>query len=190
MDEETGLMMLKGKKERVEEVQNFIERLKGVGGGGSKTAVKPSTSVAIRIVWLTNGPKPTEAFSEVDPKLQQIIDRLVKQGIKGLAVGMQLISRCDPTPSKGQCSLTGSADLTNDQLELMVDAQFGQTPGSTSCAGNVKIRATRTPNSTRVVSESRVQVDINAEAGKYYVLSSAPIGNQHAVFVVQLLDDF
>ncbi len=39
-------------------------------------------------------------------------------------------------------------------------------------------------------SKSSVQVDINAETNKYYVLSSAPIGNQHSVFVVQLLDDF
>ena len=69
--------------------------------------------------------------TEADPKLQQIIDRLGKQGIKNLAVGMQLMSRCDPSPgTPGKCKVSGSVDLKDNSQELFVDAIFSQLQGA------------------------------------------------------------
>jgi len=129
--------------------------------------------------------------TEADPKLQQIIDRLGKQGIKNLAVGMQLMSRCDPSPgTPGKCKVSGSVDLKDNSQELFVDANFSQLQGAQVLNGHIEIRATRTPVAPGVVSRSSVEVDVNAVPGKYYVLSSTPVGNHHSVFVVHLLDDF
>lgn len=190
MDSETGLIMLKGKKESVGEVQAFIERLKAVADGRPTAEVKPS-SVVIRVLWLTNGQLPTEVVADNDPKLQQIIDRLAKQGVKDLVVGMQVMSRCDPHPERpGQCKLSGRVDLKDYQQELFVDARLSQLQSSQTFTGKIEIQAIRTPLGLGFLSKSTVRVDVNAETNKYYVLSSAPLGNQHSVFVVQLLDDF
>ena len=188
LEEDLGLVMLKGKKDQVEETQRFIEVLKKM----KVVAVAPQTSVAIRVLWLTNGLLTSEMATEADPKLQQIIDRLGKQGIKNLAIGMQLISRCDPTPgTPGKCKVSGNVDLTNTSLELLVDASFSQVQNTQVFSGHIDIRAMRTPKAPPGgVSLSSVQVDVNVEPGKYYVLSSTPVGNHHSIFVVQLLDEF
>ena len=190
LDEELGLVMLKGKKEQVQKIQKFIDDLKAIEKGKSEYAVKP-VSIGIRVLWLTNSPLPSEMVTEADPKLQQIIDRLGKQGIKNLALGMQLMSRCDPSPgTPGKCKVSGSVDLKDNSQELFVDASFSQLQSALVLNGHIEIRATRTPVAPGVVSRSSVEVDVNVVPGKYYVLSSTPVGNHHSVFVVHLLDDF
>ena len=189
LNEEMGLMMLKGNKEQVKEIQQFTEDLKQVLKTKLETAIRP-TSIAIRVIWLTNAQILPEMATENDTKLRQIIDRLAKQGIKNLAIGMQLISRCDPSPgTSGKCKVSGNVELSDCSQELFVESNFNQVQSSKVFNGRIEIRATRTPHAG-VVSSSSVQVDVNAEAEKYYVLSSSPIGNHHSVFVVQLLDDF
>lgn len=190
LDEELGLVMLKGKQEEVKKIQKFIEDLKALGKGKSESAIKP-VSLAIQVLWLTNSPLPPEVVTEADPKLQPIIDRLGKQGIKNLAVAMQLIARCDPSPgTPGKCKVSGSVDLKDHSQELFVDASFSQLQSAQVFNGHIEIRAARTPVAAGVVSRSSVQVDVNLVPGKYYVLSSTPVGDHHSAFVVHLLDDF
>ncbi len=187
VEESMGLVMLKGTKDRVEETQKFIDVLKQI----KVETTFPKMSVAIRILWLTNGQLPSEMATEADPQLQQIIDRLGKQGIKNLAIGMQLISRCDPSPgAPGKCKISGVVDLKESSQELLVDARFSEIQNTRVFNGHIDIRASRTLLANGVISRSTVEVDVNVQPGKYYVLSSTPVGNNHSVFVVQLLEEF
>ncbi len=187
VEENMGLVMLKGKKGQVEETERFIDVLKQIKVETSR----PKMSVAIRVLWLTNGQLPSEMATEADPKLQQIIDRLGKKGIQNLAIGMQLISRCDPSPgAPGKCKISGVVDLKDSSQELLVDARFNEVQNTRLFHGHVDIRAKRMLKAPGDGWSSTVEVDVNIEPGNYYVLSSTPVGNHHSVFVVQLLEEF
>ncbi len=116
-----------------------------------------------------------------------------------MTIKMQLLGRCDINQGKAQSRVEGSIASGNTHRTLNAQAILSVGSG-TPLNGKFRLEAGvsdvrsanvgAAPIGSDIVPADRtsVEVDINLEPNKYYILSASPIGGFQTAFVVQLID--
>lgn len=202
LDSDLGIIMIQGSKDKVErtvEILERIEKMSEVKNAESRKAEElQSVERAVRVFWLSNDPtQDSRNPMQPDAALQKSIDKLAELGFPGMTIKMQLLGRCDINQGKAQSRVEGSIASGNTHRTLNAQAILSVASGSLINgkfrleAGVSDVRSSSaSARGGEVVPTDRasVEVDINLEPNKYYILSASPIGGFQTAFVVQLID--
>jgi Bacterial type II/III secretion system short domain len=200
VDKDLGLIMIQGSKENVERTTAILERIEELAESKNIESLKAeqqqSGERAIRVFWLSNDPtQDSRNPMQPDAALQKSIEKLAELGFAGMTIKMQLLGRCDINQGKAQSRVQGSIASGNTHRTLNAEAILSVANGS-SINGKFRLEAgvsdvrSASPRAGDEVATDRasVEVDINLEPNKYYILSASPIGGFQTAFVVQLID--
>lgn len=200
IDKGLGFIMIKGSEEKVDRTVQILQRIEKLSEiktiESRKAEQAQSESRAIRVFWLSNDPtQDSRNLMQPDAALQKSIEKLAELGFSGMTVKMQLLGRCDINQGKAQSRVQGSIASGNTNRTLNAEAILSVANGS-PINGKFRLEAgvsdvrSQSPRAGDEVASDRasVEVDINLEPNKYYILSASPIGGFQTAFVVQLID--
>lgn len=200
VDKDLGVIMIQGTKDKVERTTAILQRIEELAESKNielrKATELQSAERAIRVFWLSNDPtQDSRNPMQPDAALQKSIDRLAELGFTGMTVKMQLLGRCDINQGKAQSRVQGSIASGNTHRTLNAEAILSVANGSPINgkfrleAGVSDVKSASSKAGDEVPSDrASVEVDINLEPNKYYILSASPIGGFQTAFVVQLID--
>lgn len=189
-DKDTGLFMIKGSKAEVEQATKFIEELRAQAQM-DRDQNSLSRSYALRLLWLSNDPvEDSRNPFEPDPALKRSIQKLSELGFANMKVKMHLLGRCDMIQDLAECKISGSQPANGSSRRNMI-VQGMLTGSSGMINGKLSLEvAIVDPNAESIEENSTtVEVAINLEPKKYYILAASPVGGYQSAFVVQLIDD-
>lgn len=200
LDKDLGIIMIQGSEEKVKRTVEILERIEQMSemknAEARKAAELQSVERAVRVFWLSNDPtQDSRNPMQPDAALQKSIDKLAELGFTGMTIKMQLLGRCDINQGKAQSRVEGSIASGNTHRTLNAQAILSVASGS-PINGKFRLEAgvsdvrSSSPRAGDEVPTDRasVEVDINLEPNKYYILSASPIGGFQTAFVVQLID--
>lgn len=186
-DEDLGLLMIKGPRQGVERFQRIVEEIQNQ----TRTQRKKNEQLALRVLWLSNDPTQDERnLAEPDAALKQSIAKLAELGFPNMQVKMQLLGRCDTIEGKATCKVEGTILTGNTRRTLSAEASFVSSNPKEPIQGKFSILAGSAthPNLDAEPERASVDVAINLERKKYYILSASPIDGFNNAFVVQMVD--
>lgn len=169
--------------------EKFVDDRRPVG----KTirSVKNSQAVpfAIRVLWLSNDPvEDNRNTVEPDAALAKSIEKLAELGFANMKVKMQLLGRCDIIQGKATSQIEGSLVSGTTRRTLSAEVKLSNENAPIHGAFTLLAGVSTHPNADGVPEKASVDVAINLELNKYYVLSATPVGGYQTAFVVQLVD--
>jgi len=191
-DKDSGVFIIKGPKVEVERVQKIIGEI------GEASTIRSDKSrqnrqsdpFAIRVLWLSNDPaQDSRNPIEPDAALTKSIEKLAELGYANMKVKMQLLGRCDIIQGKASSVVEGSLVSGTTRRSLSAEVKLSsETPAPIHGAFTILAGITTHPNSDAVPEKASVDVAINLEPKKYYILSATPVGGYQTAFVVQLVN--
>lgn len=199
LDKDLGIIMIKGSEDKVKRTVEILDRIEAMSetknAESRKAKEAQSVERAIRVFWLSNDPaQDSRNQIQPDAALQKSIDKLAALGFTGMTIKMQLLGRCDINQGKAQSRVEGSIASGNTHRTLNAQASLSVASGAPMNgkfrleAGVSDIKLSPRTGDPTWSDRASVEVDINLEPNKYYILSAAPIGGFQTAFVVQLIE--